>query len=210
MLPLLWISGPRLRTQLTPMANRYTFTTKLEGFIKLDEDGGKFNNRSFSFTIPAKDLEKINADRDELIEWIQSKDNKRLPVGLPRWDDAGLIKYSFGAGDGSRKPVPEVVFVDCDGVPLTKQVLATIRKGTKVNLILQQKPYAMGSFNTSVRVLGAQVIELVTAEGASDSGSLEPDEIAAMFSKVDGFKQGDPQVRDEREPVAAAEGGYDF
>ena len=209
MLPLLWISGPRLRTQLTPMANRYTFTTKLEGFIQLHEPG-KYNTYGFSFTIPAKDLEKIAADRIELIDWIKSKESKRLPDGLPKWDDAGTMKYSWGEGDGTRKPIPPVVFVDCDGVPLSKDVLKSIRAGTKVNLILQQKPYAMGSFSTSIRVLGAQVIELVTAEGASDSGSLEPEEVAAMFSKVDGFKQGDPQVRDEREPAVAVSGGYDF
>ena len=191
------------------MANRYQFTTTLEGFIQLHEPG-KYNTYGFSFTIPAGDLEKISADRLELIDWIKSKENKRLPDGLPKWDDAGKMKYSWGEGDGTRNPIPPVVFVDCDGVPLSKDYLKSIRAGTKVKIILQQKPYAMGSFSTSIRVLGAQVLELITHEGASDSGSLNPDEIAAMFSKVDGFKQGDPQVRDERPAVESMKDSYDF
>ena len=192
------------------MANRYTFPTQLEGFIKVDEDGGKFNNRTFSFTIPAAQLEKISADRAELIDWIKSKDSKRLAEGLPVWDDSGLIRYTYGAGDGSRKAKPEPVFVDADGKPCSKETLQAVRKGTKVNVILQQKPYAMGTFNTSVRVIGVQIVELATANGAVDSGDLSVDDVAALFGSVDGFKQDDPQVR-QMEPVEASTGdSYDF
>ena len=190
------------------MANRYTFPTTLEGFIKIDEDGGKFNNRSFSFTIPKKNLEQIEADRAELIQWIKTKDGKRLAEGLPVWNEEGLVKYSYGEGDGSRKAKPEPVIVDSDGVPCSKEVLRSVRGGTKVNIIIQQKPYAMGTFNTSLRVVGLQIVELATGNGAVDSGNLSVEEVAGMFGKVDGFKASDPAVRDAR--PAEKEETYDF
>jgi hypothetical protein len=191
------------------MANRYQFTTTLQGFIRVDEDGGKFNNRGFEFTIPADSLSKIEEDRVELINWIKSKDSKRLADGLPVWSDDGTIKYSYGQGDGSRKAKPEPVFVDATGVPIEKAVLKDVRKGTKVNIILQQKPYAMGTFNTSVRVIGVQIIELAAGNGATDSGDLSEEEVAGMFGVVKGFSQADPAVRKTEEPVAAGD-SYDF
>ena len=191
------------------MANRYKFASKLSGYIRIDEDGGKFNNRGFSFTIPAADLEKIEADRAELIAWIKSKDNKRLAEGLPTWDENGVVKYSYGAGDGSRKSKPEPVIVDTNGDPVSKEVLKTVREGTKVNIIIQQKPYAMGQFNTSLRVIGVQIVELVTHSGAVDSGDLSVEDVAAMFGSVDGFKASEPAVRDAR-PAESTEDSYDF
>lgn len=189
--------------------NRYKFATTLDGYIRLDEDGGKFNNRSFSFQIPPADLEKIEADRSELIAWIKSKDNKRLPEGLPRWDQNGIVKYSYGAGDGSRKPVAEPVIVDTNGDPVDKPTLQSVRSGTKVNLIMQQKPYAMGSFNTSIRVIGLQIVELVTANGAVDSGDMSIEDVVNMFGSVDGFKADSPAVRDAR-PALEPDDSYDF
>jgi hypothetical protein len=191
------------------MSNRYKFSTKLSGYIRIDEDGGKFNNRSFSFTIPPADLEKIEADRSELISWIKSRDNKRLAEGVPIWDENGVVKYSYGAGDGSRKPRPEPVFVDTNGDPVSKDVLKSTREGTKVNIIIQQKPYAMGTFNTSLRVIGVQIVELVTGNGAVDSGDMSVEDVAAMFGSVDGFKASEPAVRDDR-PEVVGETPYDF
>ena len=34
------------------MANRYKFATVLEGFVSVGEDSGKFNNRTFAYSIP--------------------------------------------------------------------------------------------------------------------------------------------------------------
>ena len=192
------------------MANRYTFPTTLEGFIRVDEDGGKFNNRGFEFQIPADDLAKIEEDRAELIAWIKSKDKKRLAEGVPTWDEEGRIKYSYGAGDGSRKPKPEPVFVDTEGQPVGVDVLRTVRRGTKVRVILQQKPYAMGTFNTSVRVIGVQIVELASGNGAVDSGDLSVEDVAALFGSADGFKQSEPAVRDAREESTGDETSYDF
>ena len=191
------------------MANRYIFNTTLEGFINVAEDSGKFNNRTFAFKIPAAELEKVNADRAELIDWIKSKDNKRLAEGLPSWDDEGLVKYTYGAGDGSRKPKPEPIFVDADGEVCSKETLRSVRKGTKVRVILQQKPYAMGTFNTSVLVVGVQIIELASGNGAVDSGDLSVDDVASMFGKVDGFKASEPAVRKAENTVGDGD-SYDF
>ena len=58
--------------------------------------------------------------------------------------------------------------------------------------------------------LGVQVVELVTSNGASDSGNLSVDDVKNLFGTTEGFKAGAPQVRDDREPVAAAEDSYDF
>lgn len=191
------------------MANRYQFTTTLEGFVNVYEDSGKYNTRGFHFTIPADSLAKIEEDRIDLINWIKSKESKRLGDGVPVWGDDGKVKYNYGQGDGSRKAIPEPVFVDATGVPIEKSVLRDVRKGTKVNIIFQQKPYAYGSFNTSVRVVGVQIIELATGNGSVDSGDLSVDEVAGMFGTVKGYSQSDPAVRKAEETTGDGD-SYDF
>ena len=178
------------------MASRYKFTTELTGFISVAEDSGKFNNRTFAYTIPADTLEKVESDREELLVWAKSKSTGRVQEAMTPWDEAGLCKYTYGEGDGSRKAKPEPVFVDTNGDPIDKGVLASVRKGTKVNIILDQKPYAMGpNVGTSLRVVGVQIIELVSGNGAVDSGDLSVEDVAAMFGKVEGFKADSPAVR---------------
>ena len=191
------------------MANRYQFKTTLEGFINVFEDSGKFNNRGFAYTLPSDTLTKVEEDRVELITWAKSKATGRVQEAMTPWDDAGLCKYSYGAGDGSRKPKPEPIFVDGNGDPVEKSVLKDVRKGSKVNLIVDQKPYCMGSnVGTSMRVIGVQIVEMVSGNGASDSGDLSSDEVASMFGKVEGFSQSDPSVR-EADSTKGSE-SYDF
>ena len=192
------------------MANRYKFSAVLEGFINVYEDSGKFNNRTFAYTIPDDVLQQVIADREELLTWARSKASGRVQEAMTPWDDAGLCKYTYGEGDGSRKGKPEPVFVDTNGDPVDKAVLMTVRKGTKVNLIVDQKPYAMGpNIGTSMRVIGVQIVELVSGNGAVDSGTLSVKDVASMFGTVEGFKGSDPAVRDEREPAATGD-NYNF
>ena len=192
------------------MANRYKFATALEGFVSVGEDSGKFNNRTFAYAIPHDTLTQVEADREELIKWARSKASGRVQEAMTPWDDNGVCKYTYGEGDGSRKAKPEPVFVDTNGDPIEKSVLLTVRKGTKVNLIVDQKPYAMGSnVGTSMRVIGVQIVELVTGNGAVDSGDLSVEDVAAMFGSVDGFKADSPAVRDAR-PADTTEDSYDF
>ena len=192
------------------MANRYKFSAVLEGYINVGEDAGKFNNRSFAYTLPEEVLNQVIEDREELITWARSKASGRVQEAMTPWDDAGLCKYTYGEGDGSRKAKPEPVFVDTNGDPIEKPVLMTVRKGTKVNLIVDQKPYAVGpNIGTSMRVIGVQIVELVAGNGAVDSGNLSVKDVASMFGSVEGFKGSDPAVRDEREPAAASD-DYNF
>ena len=192
------------------MANRYQFTSTLEGFVNVYEDSGKFNNRSFAYQLPSDLLEAVEADRTELLDWAKSKATGRVQIAMTPWDDSGLCKYTYGEGDGARKPKPEPVFVDSTGVPIEKAVLKDVRKGTKVNMIVQQKPYCKGAnVGTSMRVVGVQIIELATGNGAVDSGDLSVDEVAGMFGSVKGYSQADPAVRKE-EGVVGDGDAYDF
>ena len=192
------------------MANRYQFTSTLEGYVNVYEDAGKFNNRSFAYQLPSDLLEAVEADRTELLDWAKSKATGRVQIAMTPWDDSGLCKYTYGEGDGARKPKPEPVFVDSTGVPIEKAVLKDVRKGTKVNMIVQQKPYCVGSnVGTSMRVVGVQIIELATGNGAVDSGDLSVDEVAGMFGSVKGYSQADPAVRKE-EGVVGDGDAYDF
>lgn len=191
------------------MANRYKFATELTGFISVGEDSGKFNNRTFAYTIPADTLDQIETDREELLTWAKSKASGRVQVAMTPWDDAGVCKYTYGAGDGSRKAKPEPVFVDTSGDPIEKAVLMGVRKGTKVNIIVDQKPYAMGpNVGTSMRVIGVQIVELVSGNGAVDSGDMSVEDVAAMFGSVEGFKADSPAVRPAA--TASTEDSYDF
>ena len=191
------------------MANRYKFATELTGFISVGEDSGKFNNRTFAYTIPADTLDQIETDREELLTWAKSKATGRVQIAMTPWDDAGVCKYTYGAGDGSRKAKPEPVFVDTSGDPIEKSVLMGVRKGTKVNIIVDQKPYAMGpNIGTSMRVIGVQIVELVSGNGAVDSGDMSVEDVAAMFGSVEGFKADSPAVRPAA--TASTEDSYDF
>ena len=179
--------------------NRYTFASTLEGFVQVFEDSGKFNNRCFSFKMPANVIEQAEQDRTELLDWAKSKtpNPKRCEVALPKWDDGGLVKYSYG-GDTKRHPID-------------RGVLKDVRKGTKVRLIVQQSPYAFGAkVGTKFKVLGVQIVELVTHGGAADSGDLSVDDIAGLFGKVEGFKGDEPAVRKVEVEVVTPTDSYDF
>ena len=192
------------------MANRYVFNTTLEGFINVYEDSGKFNNRTFAYKFAAATLEQAEKDREELLKWAKSKATGRVQEAMTPWDDEGLCKYTYGAGDGSRKGKPEPIFVDSDGEVIDRNVLKDVRRGTKVRLIVQQKPYSMGpNIGTSLRVLGVQIIELATGNGAVDSGDLSVDDVAALFGKADGYKASEPAVRKAEDTVGDGD-SYDF
>jgi hypothetical protein len=109
--------------------NRYTFDTELEGFIRLGEDGGKFNNQSFSFTLPDDVLEQADKDREELLAWARTKceNPKRVTTNVPKWDEQGLVKISFGGETGRT-----CIFIDTEGQPIPVPVLKQVSKGTKV------------------------------------------------------------------------------
>ena len=189
------------------MANRYTLNTTLEGFINVGEPSGKYNNMCFAFKIPSDVLEQVEADYEGLMDWAKSKvpNPNRVSINARKWDEDGLVKYSFG-GDTSR---PDLVFVDTDGQILDTATRKSIRKGTKVRLICDQKPYTKPSVGTTIKVLGVQVIELV-AGAVSDSGEMSAEDIVEMFAKepVAGFVAASPSPT--AAPGANAEAYEDF
>ena len=195
------------------MANRYIFNTTLTGYIKIDEPGGQWNNCTFAFQVPPDVLAQMQQDREELLTWARTKvpNPSRLNVNNPKWDETGLVKYSY-LGETNR---PAVVFVDTEGSVLEKDVLGAIRKGTKVRIITQQSPYTKPSLGTKLVVLGVEVIQLSTGD-LVDSGDLEGDDVAAMFAasgSVKGYTASAPQVRDNPEAAATTTtepDAYDF
>ena len=74
---------------------------------------------------------------------------------------------------------------------------------------MDQKPYAMGpNIGTSLKVVGVQIVELVTGTGAVDSGNLSVEDVAALFGSVDGFKSDEPAVR--KAETATTGDDYEF
>ena len=173
--------------------NRYIFNTTLEGFINVAEPQGKYNNCCFSYTMPADLIEHAEADREELLKWVETKveNPTRMALNPPKWDDNGLCKFSFDGDTGKPRPI----FVDGDGDPVPMEVLKSVRGGTKVRLIVQQYPYTKPAKGTGLKVLGVQIIELAAGNGTADSGSLSEEQVAGMFGKVEGYKVDEPAVK---------------
>ena len=73
--------------------NRYVFETELEGFINVYQDAGKYENRTFSYKIPADILTKVEKDRKELLKWVDTKleNPKRVALNPPPYDDEGFM-----------------------------------------------------------------------------------------------------------------------
>lgn len=162
------------------MANRYLFHSTLTGHVNVYKDIGKYNNRTFGYTIPADFLRVIERDRIELLAWARSKTTGRVQEAMTPWDETGLAKYTYGKGNGSRKAKREPIFVDVSGKPISPSLLKEVRQGTRVRLIVDQKPYAMGAtIGTSLMVQGVEVIERVTKGDRPQDLKLE--EIVALF-----------------------------
>lgn len=173
------------------MADRFIITTQLEGYINALKPGGKFKNCTIGFSIPEADLPKFDAVYQKGLEWGAAKmAGKRHTQELPKWDEAGFMKISYGGPDTSHAMFP---WVDTDGVPVP--VDTDVRAGTTVKLILDLKPYVYGNkVGLSVKVRGAQILSLVSGNG-TDSGELAAEDVAALFGTADGFKAGAPNFQ---------------
>ena len=77
------------------------------------KDQGKYNNRSFGYQIPEQTLEQMHSDRVELLALVKKQTKAKRPwEAITVWDEEGVCKFTYGAGDGSRKPKPEPEFVE--------------------------------------------------------------------------------------------------
>ena len=136
------------------MANGYRFSTCLDGYVQVARDAGKFHNRTFAHTIPAETLREVEADRKVLLKWERSKAEGRVREAITPWDETGTCKYTYGSGDGTRKPKPEPEWVDAADRTLAIHQLERVRSGSPVVIEILQKPFAMGpNVGTSLRVV---------------------------------------------------------
>lgn len=182
---------------------RFIITTTLEGYINALKPSGKFNNCSISFKIPEEDLPKFDRAYEKAIASAKNRmAGKRHTEELPKWDEEGLVKYSYG-GDSSSPMFP---WVDTDGAPIDLET--QIWKGTVVRLIIDLRPYVYATkVGCSLKVRGAQILKLVSS-GGSDSGGLDEVEVANLFGKADGFKVGSPNFEPSEDP-GDGPAGYD-
>jgi hypothetical protein len=174
---------------------RFVITTTLEGYVNALKPSGKFNNCCFSFSIGKEDLKKFDVAYENAIAWGRAKmAGKRFTEELPKWDEAGYVKYSYGGEQGN----PMFPWIDTDGVPIDLDT--PIWKGTVVKLAIDLKPYVYGTkAGCSLKVRGAQVLKLV-GSGGSDSGELDASDLAALFGTSDGFKAGSPSFEPDPQP----------
>jgi hypothetical protein len=174
---------------------RFIITTTLEGYINALKPSGKFNNCSITFRIPEENLAKFDRGYEKAIAAAKNKQNgKRCTEELPKWDEEGVVKYSYG-GDSSNPMFP---WVDSDGIPIDLET--QIWKGTTVRLIIDLRPYVYATkVGCSFKVRGAQIIKLVSS-GGSDSGGLDETEVATLFGKVAGFKSNSPSFEPSEDP----------
>lgn len=186
------------------MANRFVITTSLEGYINALKPAGQYNNCTIGFKIPKAEIPAFDESFESGLKWAESKAaGKRVSRELPKWDEEGLVKVSYGGESKS----PMFPWVDTEGKELDLDT--DIRKGTKVRLIVDLKPYHFGNkVGVSLKVKGAQVIELVAGTGVADSGDLTADAVAALLGATPGFKQSEPNVRDARPKTD--EDAYEF
>jgi hypothetical protein len=183
--------------------SRFIITTTLEGYINALVPSGKFNNCTIGFRIPEEEIPKFDAVYEQAMEWGKNKmAGKRFSAELPKWDEEGMVKVSYG-GDSTSPMFP---WVDTDGVPIDMDT--QIWKGTVVKLIVDLKPYVFGpKVGCSLKVRGAQVLKLVSG-GGSDSGGLDEDSVALLFGKTNGFKAGSPSFEPNEDP-GEGPAGYD-
>lgn len=176
--------------------NQYIFTTTLDGYINALKPSGKFSNCSIAFRIPDDVLDRLDKQHEKCLEWAADKFNgKRHEKALPKWDEDGLVKYSYNG----KECAPNFPWIDTKGNPIPLDT--DIRSGTVVRLIATVKPYVYGNKGgSSFKILGAQVIKLVTA-GGSDQGGLDAEAVANLFGETDGFSIDDPSFKPNPEEV---------
>lgn len=192
------------------MANRYIFNSTVSGYIRVDEPNQY--GCTFEYTIPDATIKEMESDREELLAWCRSKLPKADKVRELPWAHGTTLKYQYQQPD-AKNPNPPVVWVDTEGSLLEKDVLRSIREGTKVRLIVQQKPnpYA-DKIGTKLVVLGAQILELNVGK-VVDSGDLTNDDVQALFAAapaVAGYKASSPQARASESASNAGSDDYDF
>ena len=173
------------------MSNKNVHVTdeiKLEGFQAILEPG-KFGY-SLSAVVDATIVEKLDAERVDVLKWAESKlkNPKRSTLKPEPWEEVSEGKYrvKFSWGEDKRPPI-----VDTEGSPIT-DLTTPVYEGSKVKVGFYQKPYILRdgiTYGTSLKLVGVQVVSVKTDAGV-DSGDLNEEEVADLFGTCSGFKGG--------------------
>ena len=164
----------------------------LEGFQAILAPG-KFGY-SLSAIVDDAVIDKLEEERTDCLKWCESRlDKPKRSVCKPEpWEEVskGKYKIKFSWNDKTQPPV-----VDTEGSPITDSK-TPLYGGSTVKLGFYQKPYILRdgiTYGSSLKLVGVQVVTL-KGEAGIDSGDLDPEEVASLFGKTDGFKTNDPNV----------------
>jgi hypothetical protein len=178
------------------MTIHVTKPVTLEGFQNIARPSQKFNNFSLKFITDDDELvERLEEERERCLEWARGKvkNPKRVTVRPEPWieheerEEFFVFKFSWKPGD-NRIPV----FVDSEGTPLPEPL--DLRTGSIIRASFEQSPSIMPdgyTIGSKLKLVGVQIIKAVLGNGISDAGST-PEEVAAMFGKVDGYSVSAP------------------
>ena len=140
-------------------------------------------------------IEKLEADRAELVKWCQSKlKNPKRSVERPEpWEEVtdGVYKIKFSWNEENRPAV-----VDTEGTMITDE-RTPLFSGSQVKVAFYQKPYLLKdgvTYGTSLKCLGVQVVSINGGEAGVDSGDLSNEQVAALFGTTKGYKASEPNV----------------
>ena len=140
-------------------------------------------------------IEKLEADRAELVKWCESKlKNPKRSVAKPEpWEEVtdGVYKIKFSWNEENKPPI-----VDTEGTVITDE-RTPIYEGSKVKVAFYQKPYILKdgvTYGTSLKCLGVQVVSLNAGEAGVDSGDMDAADVAALFGSTKGYKASEPNV----------------
>ena len=139
-------------------------------------------------------IDALEADRAESLQWAQTKlkNPKRSTLKPEPWEEVseGQYKIKFSWNEETKPPV-----VDTEGTHIT-DADTPMYSGSRVKLAFYQKPYILRdgvTYGTSLKLVGVQLVSLSAAAGV-DTGDMNPDDVAALFGKTEGFKAGEPNV----------------
>jgi len=140
-------------------------------------------------------IEKLEADRAELVKWCESKlKNPKRSVARPEpWEEVtdGVYKIKFSWNEENRPAV-----VDTEGTLITDE-RTPLFSGSQVKVAFYQKPYILKdgvTYGTSLKCLGVQVVSLNGGEAGVDSGDMSAEDVAALFGSTKGYKASEPNV----------------
>ena len=149
---------------------------------------------SLSAIIDSEMVDKLEADREEVLKWCISKlKNPKRSVCKPEpWievsEDKHQVKFSWNAE--TKPPI-----VDTEGTPITDET-TPLYSGSKVKLAFYQKPYILKdgeTYGTSLKLQAVQVIAVANGAGV-DTGDMTAEDAAKLFGSSAGFKQDQPNV----------------